>query len=121
MKPVCEIVVKIIPALRANIARELIENYNMSQAEVAEKLGVSQPAVSQYLRSIRGTQSKMLKNAFVEREMKKFCQNIAEGRKEDVFQFCDFCKLIRSNKIICPACKSNYPAMKDCSICVKCF
>lgn len=120
MKPVCEIIVKLIPSLRASIARELIDNYNMSQAEVAEKLGVSQPAVSQYLRNIRGMQSKILRNSFVEREIKNLCQDIAEG-KHNAAQFCDFCKVIRSNKIVCSACKSNYPAMKNCTTCMECF
>lgn len=55
MKTVCEIVVNdILPTLRAAVAKELIKNYNLNQSEVAKLLDVSQPAVSQYLRQLRG-------------------------------------------------------------------
>ncbi len=55
MKITCEIIVhEILPTLRAAIAKELITNYNLNQGEVAKLLDVSQPAVSQYLRQIRG-------------------------------------------------------------------
>jgi uncharacterized protein len=51
----CEVASKsVIPALRAMIARELIEDYGMKQAIVAEKLGVTQAAVSKYLHQVRG-------------------------------------------------------------------
>ena len=41
--------------VRSIITRELLEKYNFSQKEVAEVLGVTQPAVSQYKRSCRGS------------------------------------------------------------------
>jgi len=55
MKTVCEIVVNdVLPTLRAAVAKELIKNYGLNQSEVAKLLDVSQPAVSQYLRQLRG-------------------------------------------------------------------
>ncbi len=55
MKIACEIIVhEILPTLRAAIAKELITTHNLNQGEVARLLDVSQPAVSQYLRQIRG-------------------------------------------------------------------
>ena len=55
MRTVCEIVVNdILPTLRAAVAKELIASYNLNQGEVAKLLDVSQPAVSQYLRQLRG-------------------------------------------------------------------
>ncbi len=51
----CEIAVKCaLPAVRAMIAKELVTKHNLKQAEAAELLGVSQPAISLYSRKIRG-------------------------------------------------------------------
>jgi predicted transcriptional regulator len=51
----CEVAAKsVIPALRAMIARELIEDYGMKQELVAERLGITQAAVSKYRHQVRG-------------------------------------------------------------------
>ena len=48
MKPSCEVVVKyVLPVFRAMVAKELIVKYKLSQNEVAQKLGITQAAVSQ--------------------------------------------------------------------------
>ena len=55
LKPPCEFAVRyILPAIRFMIAKTLIEKYGFSQSAVAEILGVTQPAVSYYVRSRRG-------------------------------------------------------------------
>ncbi len=45
---------KILPSLRALVAEVLINNYGYTQTQVAEALGVTQPAVSNYLSGKRG-------------------------------------------------------------------
>jgi hypothetical protein len=120
MRPVCEVVVKIIPALRAHIAKELIDSYGLNQAEVAEKLGVSQPAVSQYLRQVRGTQSKIMRNKIVEEEVKQICKRIADGEKNPTSEFCGFCRLIREHRLVCAVCGSK-STKKDSKLCMECF
>ena len=70
MKTVCEIVAQdILPILRAAIAKELISSYNLNQGEAAKLLDVSQPAVSQYLRQLRGKNS-LIENKAVAVEIK---------------------------------------------------
>ena len=55
MKPRCEKVVsKLLPILRALVARELVERYGLTQQEAAKLLNVTQGAISQYLRGMRG-------------------------------------------------------------------
>src|SRR5260370_23081970 len=45
----CEVASKsVIPALRALVARELIEEYGLKQEQVATKLGETQAAVNKY-------------------------------------------------------------------------
>jgi len=55
MYPRCEAVGRyILPIFRSLVAKELIERYNFTQVEAAEKLGTTQAAVSQYIHSKRG-------------------------------------------------------------------
>ena len=51
----CEIIArKVLPALRALIARELVERHGFPQSQVASILGVTQASVSYYLSAKRG-------------------------------------------------------------------
>ena len=59
MKPYCETVSKLLlPTIRALIARNLMENHKMTQQEAAAKLCVTQSAISQYRRNLRGSKNK---------------------------------------------------------------
>ena len=61
MKPFCEIIVQmILPGIRALVAKELMETHGLTQEQTADKLGVSQAAVSQYRRELRGSRIKLL-------------------------------------------------------------
>jgi predicted transcriptional regulator len=51
----CEVAVQdILPIARSLLAKKLLDAYGMSQTEAAKKMGVSQPAISQYKKDIRG-------------------------------------------------------------------
>ena len=54
MKTVFEVLSQeVLPTMRSMIAKKLIEN-GFSQKQVADRLGLSQPAISQYKRDLRG-------------------------------------------------------------------
>lgn len=44
-----------LPALRAMVARRLQLDYNMTQQQVADALGITQASISNYTRKTRGT------------------------------------------------------------------
>ncbi len=51
----CEdFVVEFLPAVKATIVRKLYNEYDLSQVNISEILGITQPAVSQYLSGARG-------------------------------------------------------------------
>ena len=52
--PCEEIARKVLPALRALIARELVRRHGLAQSKVASLLGVTQASVSHYLSFKRG-------------------------------------------------------------------
>ncbi len=50
----CETVGKyVLPVFRSMVAKELITTHNLTQIEVAQKLGTTQAAISQYINSKR--------------------------------------------------------------------
>ncbi len=78
-KLMCEIMAQdVLPSLRAFIAKELILEYKMNQITVAEWLGVSQPAVSQYVRQLRGFNESLMKHETVNKEIKNLCGKMAK-------------------------------------------
>lgn len=122
MKPYCEIVSQeVLPALRALIAKELMEKHKMTQGKVAEKLGVSQAAISQYYRAVRGSKANFLQNdKDIEQYIKRVAGRIASGELNYVSamgEFCDVCKLVRKKKLICEMHRKGSEKLKDCNIC----
>lgn len=61
MRPPCEVVVNtILPNVRAELVRVLIEEYNLRQVDVAALLNITQASVSQYRTLIRGRDELLL-------------------------------------------------------------
>jgi len=100
VKPLCEtIVLEFLPVIRAIIAKSLIEKYGMSQKQAAEKLGISQPAISQYKKEIRGYRADIVKhNSEAMRIIDGLAKKVAYGeltQKEASMEFCELCRYIR--------------------------
>ena len=115
MKLYCEVVVKdVLPALRSLVTKELLQNYEMNQVEVSKKLGITQPAVSQYKKELRGNLVKKLgKNKDSMRLVKILSKKIAKGKMTSAQTNIKFLEL--SRKIIQKELKSSIP----CRICFK--
>jgi len=104
MKPPCEVVVKdILPAIRAMLVKELIEHHHLSQVEVASKLGITQPAVSQYLRMLRGAGRDRILLKNIEKYVQMLADDIARGklkRKQIIERYCLICRAVGSGSTI---------------------
>ena len=118
----CEVAAKsVIPALRAMIARELINDYAMKQELVAERLGVTQAAVSKYRHQVRG-EAVDLETAV---EVRKIGREIASALVEDPNpldisrRFCQACTDIRALGLMCETCRKVDPSwdVEHCTIC----
>ncbi len=122
MRPYCEIVVsELLPAIRAEITRELIEKHGFKQAEVSEELGITQPAVSQYRRRRRGSRYDLLSEDKKVRDLiKDICSQIGSHKiesREMHQRFCEICKTIRSRRLICNNHERAYPTIAPCNFC----
>ncbi len=105
MKPVCEIMsLYVVPALRALVARDLIEVHKMTQEEAAKKLGMTQPAVSQYKKHTRGYRAKALEeDSEVNRNISDISRSLAKNEitfHEATDEICCICKYIRKKGLV---------------------
>jgi len=118
----CEVAAKsVIPALRAMVARELMEGYGMKQEVVAERLGVTQAAVSKYRHQVRG-EAVDLEAADEVRQISKDIASTLVGDPSplDVSRkFCQACTDIRALGLMCETCRKVDPSwdVEHCTIC----
>jgi len=124
MKPYCETVAQyVLPTMRALIAKRLMEKYKLTQQNAALKLGLTQSAISQYMRNLRGSKIKSIeKDENINKEIEIFVDRIASGDLDSLKTldaFCSICKLIRKKKLLCSIHIKLFPELKDCRICLE--
>ena len=68
----------LLPALRREIALELINKYKFSQREISEILGITESAVSQYLKSKRANELKFSNSELI--KIKKCVKEIFKDK-----------------------------------------
>lgn len=101
MRPPCEEIFKdVLPTIRAILVKDLVERHDLNQVEVARRLGITQPAVSQYLRSLRGTSraEALLRRGDFMRSLRKLSDVIAEGEMRGIRvaeMYCNLCAMLR--------------------------
>ena len=120
-KTLCEeIVNNYLPAIRSFIAQRLIDQYDHSQTQVAEKLGTTQAAVSQYLKSKRGTKtsSVLVKKTKLKDALEKAVKEIAESEAENIFslKMCDLCYIIQDELLYGKQCGASSRFLIDTHI-----
>ncbi|KAA0002190.1 MAG: transcriptional regulator [Thermoplasmata archaeon] len=99
MKAPCEIAAnKILPAIRAEIARNLINNHKMKQTEVSNLLGITQGAVNHYLSGYRGGGKVLDEYPEIKDYAKKMAERLSKGEKISYEGFCKFCRKVRKGK-----------------------
>lgn len=124
MRPPCEIVVLyFLPTFRSLVARELIEKHGFSQVEVAAKLGTTQAAISQYLRSKRGEKKlrSLRATPAVQFGAKDIAKHIAKGKLspfEAIVRLCNLCSALRDGSAICRLHKDSADLPRSCNFCL---
>src|SRR3989344_2625363 len=107
----------LIPALRRELAGIFINDYGMSQKKSSELLGITESAISQYLKSKRGNELKFSKTELS--RIKKSAKSIAEGGNA-MKELYDLCIVLRKSKTICSLHKSHDKSIdKNCDVCFK--
>jgi predicted transcriptional regulator len=97
--PCEEIVWNILPAIRKELAIALIKQNELTQKEVAEKLGLSEAAVSRYISGKRGRLE--ITNEKTQKEIEKSAKQIFNGDEKTVInETCQVCKFLQSHNIL---------------------
>ncbi len=124
MKPPCMVVVQhILPALRLEITRELVEKYGMKRTDAAAKMGITPAAVTQYLSRARGgSATNLLEGSGKVMELvNELSRDIAAGESPLdilILKLCRACSAARSEGLICQLHRESMPGLvdlKDCS------
>ena len=120
----CEVAVRcVVPAVKALIAKELIEEKGLKQGQVAEILGISQSAVSRYSRKARGQAIRVDEIEGVQTYVNSMVVLLLERkcRSMELLQlFCQTCSAVRRTALMCAFCKKTDPNIKieECRFCI---
>lgn len=97
----------LIPAVRAILAKKLIKEYSLKEEDVAKVLGITQAAVSNYVRGTRGDMELISKLETV-REVMRMIDDIARDLSTNkaytpstLAKFVGLCNYMRYTLLIC--------------------
>jgi hypothetical protein len=104
---------RVLPAIRAEIARIMMTEFECTQQQVAEALGLSRAAVSQYVSEKRGADVGFSEETV--NEIRDFSAALLEGLnpKEKVERMCEVCKYVQKSGWL----YKNAPGAGYCYLC----
>lgn len=100
MKSPCEMVVwDVLPSIRAAVAEELVKR-GLAQKEVSKLLGITPPAVSQYVSKKRGYNIEFGEE--IKASISKLADDLMEKKVDSpVDRICEICKMMRDDDAAC--------------------
>ena len=119
----CEVGVRtVLPAVKAIMARQIVEKHGLNEQETAELLGVSQSAVSRYRSRERGNLMSIENSAEILAlidQMTIFLIKEPENKEDFLELFCKTCQTIRASGLMCPFCQKEMPSewAENCVFC----
>lgn len=111
---------KLLPTIRARLAKELLRTYMMKQVDVAKAMGITQAAVSHYNTQSRGMDNDMLRRF---PEIMAFTDDLAEkiargmSMSEQISSINDFCAGVAQTARFCDYHKSLGDIDPTCTAC----
>jgi predicted transcriptional regulator len=109
----CEVGVKtVLPAVKAIMARSIVEKHGLNEKQTADLLGLSQSAVSRYvgrergnILSIEGTTEVV---ALIDQMVTHLIKQ-PDNKTEILKLFCQTCQTIREKGLMCTHCQKEMP------------
>ena len=115
----------LIPALRAILAKKLAEKHKIREDEISKMLGVTQAAVSNYIRGTRGD-PKLISQLSSQKQIVEMIDEISENLASNkaytpasLSKFIGLCNYIKSSLLICDI-HHNLESDIDEAICKEC-
>lgn len=119
----CEVGVKtVLPAVKAIMARQIVEKYGFNEQQTAELLGLSQSAVSRYVGRERGNILPIEGSAEILALITQMVTSIINeptNKAEVLKLFCQTCQTVREKGLMCPNCQKEMPLdwSENCFFC----
>jgi len=114
-----------IPALRAILARKLADQHKIREDEISKMLGVTQAAVSNYIRGTRGD-PKLISQLSSQKQIVEMIDEISENLASNkaytpasLSKFIGICNYIKTSLLICDI-HHNLESDIDEAICKEC-
>jgi predicted fused transcriptional regulator/phosphomethylpyrimidine kinase/predicted transcriptional regulator len=122
----CELVTEhLLSIVRKLLAQELVRENGVSQVQAARILGVTQPAVSNYIHSNPSRGEHVLGEAIedVQATVKAFSEDLLEGRLDQIEamrRICGLCIGLRTRGPLCTIHAEDVPYIRrgSCSLCI---
>ena len=115
----------LIPALRARLAKTLAEKHEIREDQISKMLGVTQAAVSNYIRGTRGD-PELIKKLVAETQVFEMVSEISSDLASDrayspssLSKFIGLCNYIKSSLLICDI-HHNLESDIDEAVCKEC-
>jgi uncharacterized protein len=115
----------LIPAIRSILAKKLIKEFHLKEEDVARMLGVTQAAISNYVRGTRGDTQLAAKLGAVQ-EVKRMVEDIARDLAANkaytpstMAKFVQLCNYMRYTFIICDV-HHSIESNIDSKVCEQC-
>jgi len=115
----------LIPALRAILAKNLANEHHIREDEISKMLGVTQAAISNYIRGTRGD-PKLIEKLLEEKQVAEMIYDISESLSSDkaytpssLSKFIGLCNYIKSSLLICDI-HHNLESNIDDEVCKEC-
>lgn len=115
----------LIPALRAILAKKLMKLYNIQEEDISKMLGVTQAAISNYIRGTRGNPeliTKLLSIKEVSDMIDEITSNLSTNMAytpASLSKFIGLCNYIKSSLLICDI-HHNLETNIDEAVCKEC-
>ena len=115
----------LVPALRAIIAKTLAEKHEIREEIISKMLGVTQAAISNYIRGTRGDPElikKLMEEKQVSEMINEICDNLSSDKAytpSSLSKFIGLCNYIKSSLLICDI-HHNLESDIDEEICKEC-
>ena len=107
----CEVGVKtVLPAVKAVMARSIVEKHGLNEKQTANILGLSQSAVSRYIGRERGNLLDLEGTAEVVTLIDQMTTHLIErpeNKIEFLKLFCQTCQTIREKGLMCTHCQKE--------------
>jgi predicted transcriptional regulator len=100
----------VLPAVKAIMARQIIEKHGFNEQKTAELLGLSQSAVSRYVGRERGNLLAIEGSVEILALISQMVTSLVKepnNKTEILNLFCQICAAIRQKGLMCPFCQKE--------------